>query len=963
MPAHMNKKFREQVGKRIIKPYINWIDKLTAERFKEAKLREKANEDADIKDYSTSKNKTAKEKVAIVLKAVVSAPRYALDREFRKQMIHLRRSLGIKRDNAISSLIHEISDGDEVSLRYNELVNKSKQHLDSAAEEMYKNTARMVQDHLEADGIKPTEEEWVHLTEALLNTDTQTLLQSNHYSPKDIIDVLRSNQETQERIRKTQRALKAAHPGAYNYFRVQAKSLGIYMATGESNTRLQLRNVDNIVEFRGLANKPVFDGSSKSNPKPTADAATIRQLVDELATLHAIKHTPQTARDTSANFMETAYTNMALSDGDHNGIKTLLNLHTASIQNAKDNEFAGAEVSQIKGFTTEHFDSAVSIEFSKHANDRELLTQGYKRVANGKLSKDVRDSAGIGTGDGTGDNTYMYISYNNMLRKYHSGAISLADNNTKGRKAKIDPFAKEAKVTMEQIIKEGINTTKSWAVPVFSTTNPNKVKSFQYVMSRKNKKKYLRMANPAHATMGRMFARGITKRVSKEINNEVVTQLMSDYYDKATKKEREGDYIEISRYSEYPRGREIYKMLPKHTRITIQEHNLERGIYDDNGRPSTAMYVRANEIDTLFGYRAASLTDAVFNLKNRNRKYSAEEKTRIEVAKALNIPIYDKNNINKGMVPRMLKLGGRIWQQVVARNKAVVVLYTPAVLTGNIVSNFFVGKLNNVPYLYSLKHQSKAVKYLNDYTRDRNTLVRLRHRYNINKTSANLKALHKMQTKLDDSPIKPLIDAGLFQSIVEDVVINDTPLRTTLEANMPKVVETADKISDVMPEIVKDVVGNAFITETSYVGKFLTKATQYSDFVARYATYKHLTEEQGMSHKDAIARVRNDYVDYVVNTSKEMQWANDMGILPYTKFSARIQKVLWRTHTENPLNAAAIQGLQLLFGNVSDIYDANLLGQIRMSRFGSVDDIIDQSTKMALGNYIPFYDNDLSIDL
>ena len=67
--------------------------------------------------------------------------------------------------------------------------------------------------------------------------------------------------------------------------------------------------------------------------------------------------------------------------------------------------------------------------------------------------------------------------------------------------------------------------------------------------------------------------------------------------------------------------------------------------------------------------------------------------------------------------------------------------------------------------------------------------------------------------------------------------------------------------------------------------------TQLSDFVAKYALYKS-EMRAGAKHEDAVQTASDTFINYDIPTSPALQYANDMGLVMFTKFAIRIQHVL-----------------------------------------------------------------------
>jgi hypothetical protein len=88
------------------------------------------------------------------------------------------------------------------------------------------------------------------------------------------------------------------------------------------------------------------------------------------------------------------------------------------------------------------------------------------------------------------------------------------------------------------------------------------------------------------------------------------------------------------------------------------------------------------------------------------------------------------------------------------------------------------------------------------------------------------------------------------------------------------------------------------------------QATQYGDFVARYIKFKHDTEVKGKPEAEAIHDALAFFIYYDIPQNRYLQFMNDMGPIMFTKFFLRIQSIVARMYTQNPVGAFGVLGLQ-----------------------------------------------------
>jgi hypothetical protein len=73
--------------------------------------------------------------------------------------------------------------------------------------------------------------------------------------------------------------------------------------------------------------------------------------------------------------------------------------------------------------------------------------------------------------------------------------------------------------------------------------------------------------------------------------------------------------------------------------------------------------------------------------------------------------------------------------------------------------------------------------------------------------------------------------------------------------------------------------------------------------------------------------VLNTFINYDKPQSSIEQYANDMGIIQYTKFAKRIQGVITKTISKNPMGAIMFLITQGMLVDTEDILEQNLVSK------------------------------------
>ena len=81
-----------------------------------------------------------------------------------------------------------------------------------------------------------------------------------------------------------------------------------------------------------------------------------------------------------------------------------------------------------------------------------------------------------------------------------------------------------------------------------------------------------------------------------------------------------------------------------------------------------------------------------------------------------------------------------------------------------------------------------------------------------------------------------------------------------------------------LPKMIRNGVSFALLDNRTGYFKFMSNATQYSDFVARFAQLQ-LYKRRGMNLKKALNKVKDEFIFYARPNSKLVEWANQVGLL------------------------------------------------------------------------------------
>jgi endonuclease YncB( thermonuclease family) len=656
----------------------------------------------------------------------------------------------------------------------------------------------------------------------------------------------------------------------YRYYQTRAEGLGYYMANSSTYLSLLPMNAYNIATMQGLSTTPAGD------PK------IFEPIIDKLSTLYALKYGPKRARHLTAEVIQREYK----ANPAENGVAFILASYRKFKKDSLEKLFKGKKNLMVKGYSKEVFDQDLFIKTAPLSQREELEKQGFTYVRSLPSYSSVKGAPTMA----------IYSSQDGLVTPWMKSIVSTTDRHSKGTTLKSiyedgsETSKLEATLAINKMIKAStqkaeleakgakIDRYEEHPIPLFDEYG--NIVDYRYTMSKFQKTNLLGRDSRVDVVMGRMFGSLIDKVESKNINTKVLDMLEEDY----TKNYSQDPSAFILLDHKHPQYKEVFDVLP-----ADMKHNLESkfGI--------NAIPVRRELIDLVFGYRKFTLSGLKF-LEDRHQ------------------------------LKRMVKHIEKIWEEFIKVVKVTIVMKTPAVLIDNIISNTIASLYHGIPINYIFKKQREALVALKEYKEADELIQKYKHRRasGLSYDATKLKQLEENQRK---NPVRHLIDEGVFQSIVEDV---DTKNFEYKSKSARLVRDTAEGL---VGETAMEIGKQAYMTEDTKAFQFMLKATQYSDFIARYAMYHHMVDHEGKSDKEAIETVVETFIDYDAPTNKYLLWMNDMGLVMFTKFWLRIQRVIWRLLKEKPSYVIAGMGVQSVVGDASDPMDSGMIDTSLSNKF------------------------------
>lgn len=754
------------------------------------------------------------------------------------------------------------------------------------------NTAAAVNEAFANQGQDLTQAQRDAITKVFLRTNVQAIAAAHG------IDRLRELMEDPQAMAAYRADLEAqvqALTPNFLYMIGQTKDLAHHKVVGGATSPNLMLSTDNIVAMYGTKKSGVVQG--------------VAPLLEQLLGVYGLEYS---ADVDVRNAKEVLRTEAARQDG--NGVDFVLKLHTGLQTKAKDLLFQGTEALQQSGYVAEIHDNKIEVLLVEQndiaAHRRAGYEVGTQLQMDPLVSGLTKGKRVLMTRRGAGQTALL------------TGAMSFTGNNAKGTSPVTEAVNMMAgsQVT-SQAVRQQIARGKAKAIAdlfhrplsydprtakaghMAPTLAPDgRIADYRHLMTEHNRDVLLDRDNSMDQVLG-VMAGQIADKVSTAAQNADVVRSMYDQY-RADYTSRPSSYIRVAEDVNDKQLAELFRLLPKSTKAEIKRVWKEE-----------AMYVPADQIDMIFGYRKFSLTDTFQALPADRNMF---EKVLVGITSAM---FGEKAALRVGQAED-------IAQTLVKEMKDILVVKNVLTLAGNIMSNMTVLAWEGVPLTKAAASHAIAIKGAIDYRKDSKRLMQLQQAVEIGYYSDTAEAEAEMtvlRDRLARNPIKPLIDAGLMPTIVEDVEVDDD--RYTYKAQLARKV---DRFTSKVPSWMRTVGKQVYMTHDTATYKFLSQTTQLSDLVARFALYEHVTTraKDPMSKADALRLAEDSFVNYDLPSHRTLQYLNDMGIVMFTKYYLRIQKVIMRLVKEKPARGLMLAALNHMWTGLDSIMDSSWLNKI-----------------------------------
>lgn len=836
-----------------------------------------------------------------------------------------------QRQGIWASLATEFKGANETNLTAHQLLRIAK-HNEQTRKIVKEQMAKGVLESFDPNH-KLTDLEKEALTKVLLRTDMSAILGDGEsglgtYDLATLTRLVSDDAALAKEIQQLEKGL-SGHKLNVRYYQAQTKNLGYFLATGRNTSANLMFNAHNIVNLTGA-------GAYGQTPT-AAQAKAIEPLVNRLASLYALKYSDDVMKAAAANVMKREQAR-----GRESGIEMALKTHERLKQEAMDKLFDEGPVLFRKGYTKEIYNPYKEVVLAPVSQRDDLIKQGY--IPGAVLEQDPADPD-------RHNPKQLFVMQDAGLKSRVTGIVSNTGMRARGTTihAGLQSVSGDGVVNVRQDMNNEVagkldgdiqamfnspanydprRVTGARMAPIVN--NSGQIVNYRYMMQESTKDTLLDRNNALEEILGGMAANIVDKVSSREHNNRTIEALHQQFREESPL--RPHAFIRVSAESEDPTVREAWNLMPESTKRHI------RKVWGKN-----EIWVRADLYDMHFGYRKFSLAEA---WQTPEEERSLKQKLFVD---ALEVFLGKKAAMRIGKAEN-------IWEEAVREVKDIWVIKNIFTLLGNISSNVTELFWFGVNPKDMLRDHREALQGILSYQRDSNEKRHLENMLAagyLTQPEAEVQArLVELEDSINRNPVKELVDAGIFQTIVEDV-----DSETSDYSYKSKLVRKVEGITDRLPDSVKAAGKTLYMAHGTPMYKLMYQGTSMSDFTARYVLYKHLMnrDSEPMAPEQAIQTVVDAFVNYDIPSHRGLQYLNDTGLVMFTKYYIRIQKVLMTLYRESPARALAVGVFGWFFESLGVLTDSgiwnkadNLTSDGAFEYLNAVDDIAPIKAAMSL---------------
>jgi hypothetical protein len=374
-----------------------------------------------------------------------------------------------------------------------------------------------------------------------------------------------------------------------------------------------------------------------------------------------------------------------------------------------------------------------------------------------------------------------------------------------------------------------------------------------------------------HIAIGHKLGRITEENMAKRFNQEAVGILVRQWEEgKKNGDERQYEAVNVSTDKQIARAWEV---VPA---------DMKKALEDAFGGP---VMIRKDLIANTLGYHQAGVGDIFTG------NASIGEQTRLAM--------YGLAQTVMGpRAAQILFTAESAIKEGVATAKDWIIVRSLSVAISNAMASLNLVVANGVPMKEVFNSYREGIRDIRDYSRLNKEIIELTVKI-AGAKGAEKDRLRTIQRGKYEAvrrlAIYPLIEAGELSDLPEG--LEDTPSHSFAGDFAGWLNNHLRKIHPKTPEVV----ANAIIAKDTAFHDAISKAIQAGDFLGKWAVYKHMVKS-GKSPEVARDTVREEFIAYSTNPGRFRGALEDFGLVWWSQFTLRAQKVVLRRFRRNPFS-------------------------------------------------------------
>jgi hypothetical protein len=459
---------------------------------------------------------------------------------------------------------------------------------------------------------------------------------------------------------------------------------------------------------------------------------------------------------------------------------------------------------------------------------------------------------------------------------------------------------------------------------------------YRSMMEKELKAKFLKQDRKVASVLSKTMATVADKVARKQQNDkilDVIKKKMAEIVDDPGSKDNLMEMQDIRADHHDPAIRQLYFMLPKSYRDVAES------------RTDKSLHVPKILMNQYFGYKHHRLGDTML--------------------------------INKlpSTVRHIMNMIESLWEDVVKLAKGNVLIKMPWVLTGNIISNVMYALTTDMHPMEIVQAYRDSFRQVKAFMRTHKAaeakkieLAALTQNYHLTKFTQeefaqytdDVKRLRdevkRLEHEMNKSEVKELFDLGMYQSVIENV-------ETYKLGDTNQVSNGMDKLLKKVPTVIKTPLQWMYLSKETAWYQANQEILQLSDLIARDVMnrkQKIIEREQADGKRDLPSEYRkqvgktvvreklkkneraefmkwaernrhhnllNSFVNYNLPNGKGEEYLNRIGVLMFTKFVKRMQRVIGTVAVKHPIRTFMAVSFSNFVLDLEMIQDQSLLAK------------------------------------